>query len=44
MHIVPVTAMVGMAYLVPENAASGGLNSVWLVTTPADLDMYWTVN
>jgi len=43
MHIVPVGAIVGPADLLRENAASGGINSVWLVNNHIDLDTYWTV-
>jgi len=43
MHIVPVGAIVGPADLVWENAASGGIDSVWLVNNRVDLDTYWTV-
>jgi hypothetical protein len=43
MHIVPVGAIVGPAHLVRENAASGGIDSVWLVNNHVDLDTYWTV-
>ena len=43
MHIVPVGAIVGPAHLVRENAASGGIDSVWLVNNNVDLDTYWTV-
>jgi len=43
MHIVPVGAVVGLAHLVRENAASGGIDSVWLVNNHVDFDTYWTV-
>jgi len=43
MHIVPVGAIVGLAHLVRENAASDRINSVWLVNNHVDLDTYWTV-
>jgi len=43
MHIVPVGAIVGLAHLVRVNAASGGMDSVWLVNNHVDLDIYWTV-
>jgi len=43
MHIVPVGAVVGQAHLVCENAASGGIDSVWLVNNHVDLDTDWTV-
>ena len=42
MHIVPVGAMVGPAHLVWDNAASGGIDSVWVVNYHVDLDTYWT--
>jgi hypothetical protein len=43
MHIVPVGAIVGPAYLLLENAASGGIGSIRLVYNHVDLDTYWTV-
>jgi len=43
MHIVPVGAIVALAHLVRENAASGGIDSMWLVNNHIDLDTYWTV-
>jgi len=43
MHIVTVGAVVGPVHLVQENAASGGIDSVWLVTNHVNLDTYWTV-
>jgi len=43
MYIVPVVAVVGPTYLVQENAASGGIDSEWLVNNHVDLDTYWTV-
>jgi len=43
MHIAPVRAIVGLAHLVLENAASARIDSVWLVNNPVDLDTYWTV-
>ena len=43
MHIEPIGAIVGPAHLVRENAASGGINSAWLVNNHVDLDTYWTV-
>jgi len=44
MHIVPVRAIVGPAHSVRENnAASGRIDSVWLVNNHVDLDTYWTV-
>jgi hypothetical protein len=43
MHIVPVGAIVGLVHLVRENAASGGIDSVWHVNNHIDLDTYWTV-
>ena len=44
MHIEPVGAIVGLAHLVRENAASGGIDSVMLVINHVDLDTYWTVS
>ena len=43
MHIVPIGAIVGTAHLMQENAASGGMDSVWLVNIHVDLDTDWTV-
>jgi len=43
MHIVPVGAMVGPAHLVRENAASSGIDSVWLVNNHVDVDAYLIV-
>jgi len=43
MHIVPIGAIVGPVHLVQENAALGGMDSVWLVNNHVDLDTYWTV-
>jgi len=43
MHIVPVGAIVGLAHLVRENAAVGGIDSIWLVNNHVYLDTYWTV-
>jgi len=43
MHNVPVGAIVGPAHLVRENAALGGMDSVWFVNNQVDLDTYWTV-
>jgi hypothetical protein len=43
MHMVPVGAMVGQAHLVWENAASGGIDRVWLANNHVDLDTDWTV-
>jgi len=42
-HIVPVGAIVGLAHLVRENAASGSIDSIWLANNHVDLDTYWTV-
>jgi len=42
-HIVPSGVIVGPAHLVRENAASDGMDSVWLVNDDVDVDMYWTV-
>jgi hypothetical protein len=44
MHIVPVRAIVGPAHLVQENnAASDGIDCVWLVKNHVDFDTSWTV-
>ena len=43
MHIVPIRAIVGPAHAVREDAASGGIDSIWLVNNHVDLDTYWTV-
>jgi hypothetical protein len=43
MHILPVGAIVGPVHLVWANAASGGMDSVWLVNNHLDLDTDWTV-
>jgi hypothetical protein len=43
MHIVRVGAIVGPAHLVRENAALGGLDSVWLVNNHIGLDTCRTV-
>jgi len=42
MHIVTVGALAGLVHLVRENAASGGIDSVWLVNNHVDVDTYWT--
>jgi hypothetical protein len=42
-NIVPVGAIVGLEYLVRENAALGGMDSVWLVNNHVDSDTYWTL-
>jgi len=42
-HIEPVGAIVGLAHLVQENAASDRIDSAWLVNDHVDLDTYWTV-
>jgi len=42
MHIVPVGAIVKLADLVRENAASDRIDIVWLVNNHVDLDTYWT--
>jgi len=42
-HIVPVGAIVGQEHLVGENAALGGIDSVWLVNNHVDIDTYCTV-
>ena len=44
MHIESVGAIVGLAHVVRENAASGGIDSVRLVINHVDLDTYWTVS
>jgi hypothetical protein len=36
MYIIPVGRLAGEAYLVRENAASGGINCVWLVKNHVD--------
>jgi hypothetical protein len=43
MHIVTVEAIVGQAHLVRENAASGGIDSIWLINNHVDFDIHWTV-
>jgi hypothetical protein len=43
MHSVPVGAIVGLANLVQENAALGGIESIWLVNNHVDSDTYWTL-
>jgi hypothetical protein len=43
MHNVPVGAIVRLAHLAREHAASGGIDSVWLANNHVDLDTYWTV-
>ena len=43
MQIVPGGAIVGPAHLLQENAASGGIDRIWLVNDHVDLDTYWTV-
>jgi len=43
MHIIPVRIVVGPAHLRRENAASGGIDCLWLVNNQVDLDTYWTV-
>jgi hypothetical protein len=40
MHIVPVEAMLRPAHMVLENAASGGIDSMWLVNNHVELDTY----
>jgi hypothetical protein len=42
-HIVLVGAIVGLAHLLWENAASGSMEGVWPVRNHVDLDTYWTV-
>jgi hypothetical protein len=43
MHIVPVGAIVGSAHLLRENAASGGIESIQLLSNHVGWDIYWTV-
>jgi len=43
MSIVPIIEIVGPGHLVRENAATGGIDSPWLVNNHVDLDTYWTV-
>jgi hypothetical protein len=43
MHIVTVEAIVEQAHLVRENAASGGIDSIWLINNHVDFDIHWTV-
>jgi len=43
-HIVPIGAIVWPVHLVRENAALGGMDSVWLVNHHVDLDTYWTIS
>jgi hypothetical protein len=43
MCIVPVRAIVGLAYLVQESAVSNRIDTIWLVNNHVDLDIYWTV-
>jgi len=43
MHSVPIRTMVGLAHLVRENGAAGGIDSVWRVNNHVDSDTYWTV-
>jgi len=38
MHILPVWAIVGLAYLVQENAASDWIDSIWLVNDHVELN------
>jgi hypothetical protein len=42
MLIVHGEAIVGLAYLVRQNVASGGIHCVWCVNHHIDLDTYWT--
>jgi len=42
MHIVPVGAMVEQVQLVRENAALGGIDTIWLANNHHNLDTYWT--
>jgi hypothetical protein len=43
MHIVPIAAIVGPAYVMWENTASAGIVGIWHVHNQVDLDTYWTV-
>jgi hypothetical protein len=43
MHNVPLAATAVPALVVRENAASGSINSPWLVINHGYLDTYWTV-
>ena len=43
MHIVPVEAIVELAHLARDNAASDRIDRVWLGNYRAHLDTYWTV-
>jgi hypothetical protein len=43
MHIVPVGAIVWLAHLLRENAATGGIESIQLPSNHVDSDIYWTV-
>jgi len=43
MYIVPVGAIVVPPHLVQENAASGGIDSIWLANNHVDFDTYWTI-
>jgi hypothetical protein len=42
-HIVLFDTFASPAHLVREIAASGGMDSVWLVNNHVDFDTYWTV-
>jgi hypothetical protein len=42
MQIVHIGAIIGPAQLVRENAASGGIDTVWPVNNHLDLGTYWT--
>jgi hypothetical protein len=43
MYSVSIGVIVGPVHFVRENAALGGMDSVWLVNNHLDLDTYWTV-
>ena len=43
MDILPVRAIVELAHLVRENAASDRIDSIWLVNIHVDLDTFWTI-
>jgi len=43
-HIVPTRGMVGLVHLVPENAASGRVDRIWLLNNHSDSDTNWIVS
>jgi len=43
MHIVPIKAIVELVHLVQVNAASDGINNIWLVNYHVYKDTYWMV-